>query len=57
MHRRVPAFLLRLTAVRSFFVRALKLGLILTPTEQKAVLLLIGLFVIGCLFKSLVASR
>lgn len=41
----------RFTAVRSFFVQALKLGLILTPTEQKAILLLLGLFVLGCLIK------
>ncbi len=55
MHRRISAFMRRFTAERSFFVRTLKLGLILTPTEQKAILLLIGLFVLGCLIK--VVSR
>lgn len=51
MHRKNLAFVPRFVVVRSFFVRAIKLGLILTPTEQKAIILLLGLFVLGCLIK------
>ena len=51
MHRRISACMSRIAVLRSFFVRSMKLGLILTPTEQKAIALLLGLFVLGFLFK------
>ena len=52
MHRWSLLALLRLTEVKRFFVHALKLGLILTPAEQKAIVLLVGLFILGCLYKA-----
>ena len=51
MQRKTIARMPRFVVVRSSVVRTMKLGLILTPTEQKAIVLLLGLFVLGCLFK------
>ncbi len=56
MPRGTLAHLPRFVVVRSFFVRALKLALILTPTEQKAIVLLLCLFVLGCFFKFVIRS-
>lgn len=51
MPRRPSVFQLRLATTKRFFVSTMKLGLMLTPTEQKAIVLLLGLFVLGCLYK------
>ncbi len=52
MQRRPSAFLLRLATAKRLFVGALKTGLVLTPAEQKAIALMLGLLVLGCLCKA-----